>query len=79
MSKIRDLLIGSITEAKSMDLWLVRDEDDSLFLTTQKPKFDKDFGWMKGKGDTYIILPDNLYPEVKSGTKEPQRVRLTLV
>lgn len=80
MSKLRELLIGEelLSESKSIDLWMTRDEDDTLVLSTVKPQRDRDFGWVNKK-DTYIYLPDKLYPEVTSKDEQPRKVRLTLV
>lgn len=76
--RIDERIDNFLNESSSNDLWLARDKDDTLVLSIGKPRRDRDFGWLQGKKDTYIFLPEEWFPEVKSDEEQPRRIRVSL-
>lgn len=56
-------------------MWTARDENDCLYLYTNKPKKSSDGYWYSGKGDV-MDIPEFAFPEVKWEDEEPRELIL---
>ena len=61
---------------KTLEAWVARDYDGSLYMYTAKPKKMRD-NWYADKVG-YVKLDDSLFPEVQWSDGEPKEIRLTI-
>ena len=62
---------------KSLEAWVARDDDGSLYMYTAKPK-KKSYFWHAPKVG-YVILDDSLFPEVQWSDEEPKEIKLSIM
>lgn len=61
------------------EMWLTRDENDTLALWRIKPKKYVKSGYWNNSSDIYeAILDKRLFPEVKWSDDEPTKVKLVI-
>ena len=61
------------------EMWLTRDENDTLTLWRIKPKKHVKSGYWNNPSDIYeAILDKRLFPEVKWSDEEPTKVKLVI-
>ena len=61
---------------KTLEAWVARDENGSLYMYTAKPKKMRD-SWYADKVG-YVKLDDSLFPEVQWSDEEPKEIRLSI-
>lgn len=61
---------------KTIEAWVARDENGSLYMYTAKPKKLIDYWHAEGVG--YMKLDDNLFHEVQWSDGEPKEIRLSV-
>ena len=61
---------------KTLEAWVARDDDGSLYMYTAKPKKTSNF-WHAPKVG-YVKLDDSLFPEVQWSDGEPKEIRLSI-
>ena len=61
---------------KTIEAWVARDDDGSLYMYTAKPKKTSDFWHAPGVG--YMKLEDSLFPEVQWYDEEPKEIKLSI-
>ena len=61
---------------KTLEAWVARDDDGSLYMYTAKPKKKSAF-WHAPKVG-YVKLDDSLFPEVQWSDGEPKEIRLSI-
>ena len=78
--ELRDTLLTNIAKLQQImekEMWLVRDEDKSLWLIIGAKPFKLQVMW--GNIDTNSIeLDSKLFPEVKWSDNEPTKVKLVI-
>ena len=62
---------------KTLEAWVARDENGSLYMYTAKPKKMSDFWHAQGAG--YMKLDDSLFPEVQWSDEEPKKIKLSIM
>ena len=62
---------------KSLEAWVARDENGSLYMYTAKPKKLIDY-WRAAKFG-YMKLNDSLFPEVQWSDEEPKEIKLSIM
>ena len=60
-----------------MKLWIARNTDDTLVLFQNKPIMNDNLDWEDVYNEDYMVIPDNLYPEV-TWKNSPQLIELKL-
>ena len=61
---------------KTLEAWVARDENGSLYMYTAKPQKRRD-SW-NAAGDCFMKLDDSLFPEVQWSDEEPKEIRLSM-
>ena len=61
---------------KTLEAWVARDEDGSLYMYTAKPK-KRRYSW-NAAGDCFMELDDSLFTEVQWSDEEPKEIRLSI-
>ena len=61
---------------KTLEAWVARDYDGSLYMYTDKPKKMSD-SWYAGEFG-YVRLDDSLFPEVQWSDEEPKEIKLSI-
>lgn len=61
---------------EEIEAWVARDEDESLYMYSDKPK-KKCVFWHAPKVG-YMNLDDSLFPEVQWSDEEPTKVKLII-
>ena len=61
---------------KTIEAWVARDEDGSLYMYSDKPK-KRRYNWYAAQVG-YMRLDDSLFPEVKWEDEEPTEVTITI-
>ena len=61
---------------KTLEAWVARDYDGSLYMYTAKPKKMRDNWYAAGVG--YMKLDDSLFHEVQWSDEEPKEIRLSI-
>ena len=61
-----------------MEVWLARDEDESLYLYYGQKPVKGLYGWFNGTTD-YCDIKKSLFPEVQWSDDEPTKVKLEIV
>ena len=61
---------------KTIEAWVARDDDGSLYMYTAKPK-KRSYNWYAPKVG-YVKLDDSLFPEVQWSDEEPTEVTITI-
>ena len=61
---------------KTIEAWVARDNDGSLYMYTDKPQKSRDY-WNSTKVG-YLKLDDSLFPEVQWSDEEPKEIRLSI-
>ena len=61
---------------KTLQAWVARDYDGSLYMYTDKPKKTRD-SWYAGNFG-YVKLDDSLFPELKWSDEEPKEIKLSI-
>ena len=61
---------------KTLEAWVARDDDGSLYMYTAKPKKTSNF-WHAPKVG-YVKLDDSLFSEVKWEDEEPKGIELSI-
>ena len=57
-------------------MWIARDKDEELYLSSEKPSKGEEF-WLMNCATTIVIqLPSELFPEVKWEDSEPTELIL---
>lgn len=57
-------------------MWITRDKDKELYLSSEKPYKGKEFWLMNCATTTVIQLPSELFPEIKWEDEEPRELIL---
>ena len=60
------------------EMWLARDEDESLYLYYGQKPVKGLYGWFNGTTD-YCDIKKSLFPEVQWSDDEPTKVKLEIV
>ena len=60
-----------------MEVWLARDEDESLYLYYGQKPIKGLYNWFNGIID-YCNIKKSLFPEVKWSDDEPTKVKLVI-
>ena len=61
---------------KTLEAWVARDYDGSLYMYTAKPQKKRDYWHAAGVG--YMKLDDSLFHEVQWSDEEPKEIRLSI-
>ena len=61
---------------KTLEAWVARDYDGSLYMYTAKPQKRRDYWHAAGVG--YMKLDDSLFPEVQWSDEDPKGIRLSI-
>lgn len=61
---------------KTIEAWVARDYDGSLYMYTAKPEKKSDF-WNAPEAG-YMKLDDSLFPELQWSDEEPKGIRLSI-
>ena len=61
---------------KTIEAWVARDYDGSLYMYTAKPKKTSEFWQAPGVG--FMKLEDSLFPEVQWYDEEPKEIKLSI-
>ena len=61
---------------KTIEAWVARDEDGSLYMYPDKPK-KRSYNWYANKVG-YMKLNDSLFPEVQWSDEEPKGIKLSI-
>ena len=61
---------------KTLEAWVARDYDGSLYMYTGKPEKMSDFWHAPGVG--YMKLDDSLFTEVQWSDEEPKEIKLSI-
>ena len=61
---------------KTIEAWVARDDDGSLYMYTAKPKKRRDF-WHAG-GVGFMKLDNSLFTDVQWSDEEPKEIRLSI-
>ena len=62
---------------KTIEAWVARDDDGSLYMYTAKPKKRRDF-WHAG-GVGFMKLDDSLFTDVQWSDEEPKEIKLSIM
>ena len=62
---------------KTLEAWVARDYDGSLYMYTDKPKKMSDNWFVPKIG--YVKLDDSLFPEVQWSDEEPKKIKLSIM
>ena len=62
---------------KTLEAWVARDYDGSLYMYTAKPKKTSDFWHAPGVG--YMKLDDSFFSEVQWSDEEPKEIKLSIM
>ena len=62
---------------KTIEAWVARDENGSLYMYTAKPQKKRDYWHAAGVG--YMKLDDSLFHEVQWSDEEPKEIKLSIM